>query len=444
MPRLVRVLLFALALALVVHTTVRAQEVQIPMDESGQLTVLDEGLEARLDLFPATQNFREARLFRQPEGTYVLVIQSMRDGTIVQERRALTESEVAALRQRITAAISAVNLRPAIDQSGRVSLLWTAAGLSLLAYGPSLVAALDIQEDTPAGTIVLLSGAAGFFVPYFATRSNPVSASSAALSRSGALIGYAQGAALASVIGGEHTSRRALASAGLALSIGEALAAYRFATSTGLARGAGETMTFGSLYGAGFGLGTSVLLVGDDFDEPAVRLVSALGLAGSVLGTFAGYRLTRIENQTRGDARILSTAGTLGLLVGGTFLTITDAEEGTVTASALMAGAAAGLANGYLLTRGRDFSKSQGNFVALGSLAGGLVGAAASNVVGAGTEADAVLTTLGSVVGFGAMYVGYRTDAMERAGRSVELSAAPFLEPIHRRIRPAFRLRARF
>lgn len=444
MMPLLRILLLVVAFAFAVLTTVRAQEVQIPLDESGQLTVVDAALESRLALFPSYENFREARLFRQGEGAYVLVIQYVQDAAIVQDRQMLSDAEVESLRERITQALTAANVRPALDQEGRVSLLWTAAGMSLLAYGPSLVAVLDINDETPAATVVLLTGAAGFFVPYFATRSIPVSAAAGALTRSGSLIGYAHGVALAALLGGERLSERGAAGAGMAVSLGEALAAYHFATSTGLARGAGETMTSGSLFGAGFGVGTAVLLLGEDFDDEdtSIRVVSGLGLVGSALGAFGGYRLTRIERYSRGDARILSTAGLLGFETGTALVAITESESARPIVGMVMAGTAAGLVSGHVLTRGRDFSTSQGNFVALGTLAGGLVGAAAANVVGASTATDAVLTTLGSVVGFGAMYYGYRSDALDRAGRSLDLSIAPTLDPVNRSVRTTFRLRA--
>lgn len=419
-----------------------AQEVQVPLDEAGEVFVIDAPMEARLNLFPAYGDFREARLFRQPDGSFVLVIQYEDEETIVQDREVLADSDVAALRARVSQALVEANVRPGVDQAGRVSLLWTAAGMSFLAYGPSIAGALEIEDETAAGTIVLLTGAAGFFVPFYVTRSLPVTRAAAALTRSGSTIGYLHGVALAAFVGGENTSLQGVLGAGLAVSLAEALGGYRFATATGLRHGSVETMTAGSLFGAGLGLGTAALVLGEDVDDDdaSIRTLAGLGLAGSVGGAYVGYRLSRAENYSRGDARVLSTVGLLGFEAGAALLEIADVNRTRPAAGLLIAATTAGLATGHLLAHDRDFTSSEGNFIALGTLAGGLVGAATSNLVGGSTAANAALTTLGSFAGFGIMYVGYREEAARRADRSVNLSLAPSFDPVNRSIRPGFRL----
>ncbi|MEX0599070.1 MAG: hypothetical protein WD205_00425, partial [Rhodothermales bacterium] len=338
MRRTLKRLSVAIVLTAATFSQVRAQEVQVPFDEDGRLTVIDADLEERLDLFPAYDAFREARLFRASDGSFVLVIQYAEDGAIVQDREPMTASEVSALRERISQAMAAANIRVDLDQEGRVSLLWTSAGMSLLAYGPSLVGLLDIENETAAGTIVLLTGAAGFFVPYYMTRSVPVSRPAAALNRTGATIGYLHGVALSALVGGSATSSRAVVGTGLVVSLAEAYAGYRFATSTGLSHGSVETMTAGSLFGGAIGLGTAVLVIGEDFDDgdAAIRTLSGLGLAGSLGGTYAGYRLTQSENYSRGDARVLSTVGLLGAEAGAALLEVADVRQARAGAAVMI------------------------------------------------------------------------------------------------------------
>lgn len=404
-----------------------AQEVQVPLDERGQLQVVDAELADRVGLFQEYTVFREARLFRGSDDAFVLVIRYQRDGEIVQVRQDMTAEEVSALRLQVSERLAADIVRPTLDHEGRVNLLRTAAAMSLLAYGPSLVAVLGIDEGAAAGTISLAAGGAGFFIPFYATQHRPVTRAAASLTTNASLLGYLHGMAAAGLVGGEYTTAEALAGAGLAASLGEAVLAYRLATSTNMTEGSAALMLSGGVFGAGFGLGIASIALGEgvDEDDTAIRVVSGVGLLGSALGAYAGYGLAGMEAYTRGDVRVLTTAGILGTYTGVAIAALADIESTRAGASLLVASTASGLAAGRILTRDRDFTRSNGNYVALSTTAGGLIGMAVATATDASDKVTAVLGTLGAAGGFATMYRGFSDDAARASRGSLELSVLP-------------------
>jgi hypothetical protein len=174
---------------------------------------------------------------------------------------------------------------------------------------------------------------------------------------------------------------------------------------------------------------------------------------------WAGHQLAHAERYTEGDARTYLNAGLLGAQVGGSILSLTESPSesprfvaGTLTASAL-----GGLAAGTVLLRDRDFSKSEGNLIALGTYAGGLMGSALAAVGESEEDGAFVLSTLGSVLGFGISVGIFAEDAERRAttaASALDLRITPSLQAPRtpaagpsswtRSVRPGLTLRASF
>jgi len=84
----------------------RAQEVQVPVDEAGRIQVITAELARRLGLFAEVEGFREARLFQLPDGTFLLEITSGRGNQLQRDRRPLSAADAAAFRSDLTARAS--------------------------------------------------------------------------------------------------------------------------------------------------------------------------------------------------------------------------------------------------------------------------------------------------------------------------------------------------
>jgi hypothetical protein len=410
---------FLLAVALLLAApAAQAQEVQVAFDEAGEVTVIDAELRERLGLFPEVDGFEEARLFRQGEGAYELVIRYAEGGRSLREQRALSAEEVEALRRRVRRARGAGSAPPderAPLEGGRYRFLAATTALGL-ADVLLLVAATGPEDEEAITAAALLGGTAGFFVPLLLTRDATVTEAEATLTGYGGFQGIGHGVLLSVLVsGGEVDGRGTLALMG-ALSATEAVAGFRLARATDMRGGTAETMTAGGLYGTSTGAYAGLLVTGGEGNGES-RIPAFGSLAGSVLGAYGGHRLARAAGYTQGDARIFGTAGLVSTQLAGAALVVADRnpdEDARVSAGALLAGTLGGLALGHRLVRGRDFGVAQGNIAALGALAGSLAGGAVGIIADANEETSVVLSALGSVGGFAGTYFTYRGEAQAR------------------------------
>ncbi|HEX7070837.1 MAG TPA: hypothetical protein VF190_08520, partial [Rhodothermales bacterium] len=439
--------LFALAVAL--STPVLAQEVQVPLDESGRLMVIDVSTEGSEEVFPEYRGFREARLFQTAENEYVLEILYRPDDAVLRDRKPLTAEEVRAFRARVQEALGLVEPgSDALDQSGRARLLRQVAVTSFLFYGPALPVMLEL-DDEAATAVYLGTASAGFFVPYFLTRNAPVTHGAATLSRVGAAQGALHGLAIPSLLAGSDVSGRALFGWSAVGSAAEAYLGYKFGIVHATGRGEAEMIGSLGLFGAIAGLGMGGILSvapdddliepqpdrenegevrfydDDDFIDKNVRIFSGATLVGSLAGMYAGYALAHTEPYTRGDSRVLTTLGILGVNAGILAIDLSNTNNGRVGSAMIVAGTVAGVAAGRLLTTERDFTAAQGAYVGLAAAAGGLAGLSAAAILDATATTAYVLGTTGAMAGFGLMYAAF-SDNARAASASRDLGALDF------------------
>lgn len=464
LPRLVCLAVLWMLLACI--GPVHAQEVQVPLNADSTLYTLDAELEQELNVFPEVAGFQQAVLYRQSDGAYELVIQYREGARTLRQRRTLTASEADTLRRRITEALQASGTRARLNQEGRTDLL-TATTLLGIAEGGLLAGALAGEDDgSLIAALPLLGGGLGFFIPLAASQNATVTEGAAALTGYGGLQGYGHAVQLVGLVGGDDADGRFTSGFAALLGATEAALGYRIGSRTGWSGGTAEMIAYTGTFGNLIGLGAGLVVVGSDDDVEGafdagkrVRVISGLSLLGSVGGMWAGHQLAHAERYTEGDARTYLNAGLLGAQVGGSILSLTESPSesprfvaGTLTASAL-----GGLAAGTVLLRDRDFSKSEGNLIALGTYAGGLMGSALAAVGESEEDGAFVLSTLGSVLGFGISVGIFAEDAERRAttaASALDLRITPSLQAPRtpaagpsswtRSVRPGLTLRASF
>lgn len=405
------VLIMAAALLAGVPGVATAQEAQVPLDEEGQVTVVDAALAQRLGLFTEYENFGEARLFRTGAGSYELVIQYTDDGQMLRDRRNLTEAEVSELRARISSQRAAAIGQQGVDQEGRYKLL-AATTLLGAVEGALIPAALDVQSERVYASLPLFGAAAGFGVPFMLTRNRSVTEAEATMTWYGGLQGLVHGALAAVLVRGDAVSDELLSGSMALMTAGQAGLGYALADRWAIEAGTAELMGFGSFFGTGVGFGTSALIMGDNFDGDAARLTAATGLIVSVAGSSLGYHLGQRERFTQGDARLVARFGSFGTQLGINTLVVLDDFGTRLGAAVLVGGTLAGLEAGRRLVTGRDFTRGQANIVWLGSFAGLLLGSAVGIAADANEETAYTLSTLGTAVGLGLTYALYADEAL--------------------------------
>lgn len=463
-PRLVCLATLCLLLGCV--GLAHAQEVQVPLDADSTLYTLNAEVEQELNLFPEVTGFQEAVLYRQSDGAYELVIQYREENQTLRQRRTLTAAEVETLRRRITEALQTSGSRVNLNQEGRTDLL-TATTLLGIAEGGLVAGALAGEDDgSLVAALPLLGGGLGFFIPLAASQNAPVTEGAAALTGYGGLQGYGHAVQLVGLVGGDDVDGRSTSGFAALMGATEAAFGYRIGSRQGWSGGTAEMIAYTGTFGNLIGLGTGLLLVGAEDDVEGafdtgdrVRVISGLSLLGSIGGMWTGHRLAQSTRYTEGDARTYLNAGLLGTQIGGSILFLTDSPSesprfvaGTLTASAL-----GGLAAGTVLLRDRDFTKSEGNLIALGTYAGGLIGSALAAVGETEEEGAFVLSTLGSALGFGISIGLFSADAERRASTAtsaLDLRITPSLQAPQtpasgasawtRSVRPGLTLRASF
>jgi hypothetical protein len=136
-------------------------------------------------------------------------------------------------------------------------------------------------------------------------------------------------------------------------------------------------------------------------DQARAILMTGAGFGGYALGRL--YAGNAPYNVTAGDVSSLWIGAAIGATAAGTALVEADPRKETV-ALGLLAGGLAGtwLADRFLVRR-YDHTRSEGNMLALGGVAGGLMGVGVGVLVAGEAEREGAVTlgfaTLGAIAG---------------------------------------------
>jgi hypothetical protein len=411
--------LAALVLTLGAAVPVAAQDAQVPVDRDSSVYSIAPSLRDAAGLFPDVTGFEGAELYRMEEGGYELVVRYRARGQVRRERRSLSAEEVRELRAQVSRAVE-VQAREgtrSFTQEGRYGLT-AATTLHGLAEGGLLAGALGV-EGSGAATLVLVGGATGFFVPLFATQGARVTEGEADATFYGGLQGYAHAVQLAALFAGDDADGRGTAGLAVLLGAAEGTAGYLTARRNDWTGGHAEMITYTGTTGNLLGLAVGTAVLGEEDpgnDEGQTRVLGGTSLLGSLAGMYLGHRLGRTDRYTEGDARIYFQTAAQGANLMGSFLSVDEFPDARASSLLLTGATVAGGLLGRRLVRDRNFTGTQGNLVALGSVAGSLLGLAVT--LESDETATAIAQSLGSAAGFGVTYGLLEGDARRQAGPS--------------------------
>jgi hypothetical protein len=399
---------------------VDGQDIQIPMDERGEVTKIDEGLERRLGLFPEYKDFLEARLYRDSEGEYWLEVYYRAEGEIRRDRKSILPGEVEEFRRKVSRRMREVPPERPVDVSGRSQFLRGTMVVSTGFYGWAVPMALGVGDSKLAVALYMLTAGAGYFLPFQLTENMEVTEAASALSFYGATRGIVHGISLDLLLLGENATARGMVALGLVGSVAEAIAGFAAADALSISAGSASVLGTCGDFGLGYGLGTAHLL--GQLEDSSGRAAGGSMLAGSCAGLLGGMVFANQQHFTKGDASVFTTSGLLGAYVPLSIVDISGADDAKVYTASAMAGAAVGLGLGTHLVRGRDFTAGEGTIINLGTTAGGLVGAGLAYLFSSESEDSRklylALSSLGALGGFWTTYRSFSADARERASSS--------------------------
>jgi hypothetical protein len=378
-------------------------ETAVAFDSAGKIRTLTPPIVARLQLgapaWPVSGEFVEARLFAVSSGGHVLVVERAA-GRL--ERYPMSADHAAALRFAIDNA-TATSGSPVSEttadvesQPARGSFVRNQMALTWGLYGPLLAA---LADDPKAGTaLILLGTGASYFVSTALSRKTVVTRAQNHLSTDGAFRGMGLGMGTLLVIAGDDAGGRAYAGAGLVGALTGQVAGFNLGKR--LTDGEAEATTAISTYAAATALGLTGAsgLIDEESDaRAAVGAIMAAGGIGYALG--ARYPRRARYTVTRGDIQILATGAILGIGAGATPFINDDFDYRGFFASTTV-GMLAGL---YLAERNwvrpYDHATREAAETGLGMGAGALMGAGIGVLSDAGAQMMIGLMTGGGVLG---------------------------------------------
>jgi hypothetical protein len=406
----IRIWPFAGLLLLLFAAPLAAQEVQVPFDDAGRVETIDTRLARRLGLFvDEYPGFREARLFRTADSTFVLEVTAEREGRTVRERVPLSAAEADALRRQVMARLAQQAPAAALDQDGRPLLIAGTTLLGLGFYGWAVPVALDVDDGRGAVAAYMLTAGSSFLVPWLLTKDQPVSYSMAQLSLYGGTRGIMHGALLYGLVnGGADTDERGAIATAMLTSVAESFAGYHWARSSAMAPGTAHTIGNGGDLGMAWGG-----LVADLVDTNT-RGGSALALVGAGAGLYAGQRLAAKRDYSWGDAEVMRTSALVGVLDAVAVASLFDTDDSATYSAAALIGSAAGAYLGDRLVRDTDFRVGESLLLDFGTFAGAALGLGGAYLASS-DDSDERLYLMaagaGASIGFGAMYAFLAPDA---------------------------------
>ena len=358
----------------VLHLHLYSQERQIPVDSANNIKIIDKELEKSLGLFPEYSSFEEAKLFQVTDTTFVLEIYYLKKGDLVKDRQYLTKQQLDEFRNRIQEKTLQKSLKFAINQEGRPLFIGATTALSVY-YAIGFGSYINASDKVKAAIVPLTMGA-GFFLPFYLTMNIEVTNGMANLAAGTGVLGIGLGYSL-NTFADIDLDRSESFIFPTILSISGLLGGASYAKANKISEGKADAIASMSFIGAPYFLGLTYVLFGDKVtsDQLAGGFILG-GIGGAFLGNFLSNKI----DFAPGDAGVLpdfgifTTTTILGAAEMGAILLALEIENPRTNVGLLLLGAAlGGLRGGYLASK-YDFSNAQGNYIALGTFGGTLIG----------------------------------------------------------------------
>ncbi len=365
---------------IVVSFHLYAQQTIVPLCD--KLEFVSAGMEKKLQLFTEYEDFQQAMLYKDGDN-YILEIVYKDDEVFKIDRKAFTQVELDVFCEKINQSENLDKLLN-LEQNGRTELLISSTVSGLAFYGLATPVALNIQNSRPAVATYMLVGGSSFFIPFLLTDDKKVTRSMARAYSIGTGTGIGHGLIIKNILStsGKYTysqeDRQIIIpiATGLAESVTFTLLTNKYNLSVPNVGMIGTGGVWGSAWGASVGdLFTSST---EDYKSETAK-ISLGALLGSGAGMYLGHQVyKKTPNMTNGDVIVTNTFGILGGLYAATAIDLaidinTKSDEKIILGS-MTAASIGGMVYGLKHIKGYHYSTSEGAYVGLSEIAGGLLG----------------------------------------------------------------------
>jgi hypothetical protein len=383
------------------------QEVQVVFDSAKTIQVIDQDLEKKLNLFPHYPHFLEARLFKEPDSSFIVEITSFENGQLIHDRIPKTALDVRAIREDVDERMGSGTIKSTLDQSSRSKFMVWETLLSVFCYGPAVVAGISPDNGGEGAGLELIIGGLGYLLSSVLTENAPMTDGESSLALGGAFLGAGHGILIDEVLSNGNTDRE-LAPFGALVSVAETGIGYAIASKNNMTEGTADIIRYGGLFGMYDGAGLALVVN----NSPSTSLWTGMSLAGSAAGFALGSVMANNQTYTRGNASAVLTAGIYGTFIPAAIYASAiswNSNTNPTTALALMgvAGNVGSIILANSLMSDRHFSTAEGTSVILGTTAGFLIGLGVAYIITSGNQVSVtpweftLPMVIGSAAGFG-------------------------------------------
>ncbi len=425
----------ASALLLITAACLRAQliqvETQVAVDASGTVLEITPDLRSRIGLFAEVEDFIYAKWFRSNDSTFILEVAFHKNGVLTRKRSRHGAPELQAFRQDLSERLFKLARPTAMDQSGRTGLIVGQTLMGLSFYGWAIPSLFDLEQDRHVLAAYMLVSAAGFTLPYYLTRNQPVTASQSMLTFYGSTRGILYGLFMKNILAPHAESSPSKVGPSVLASVAGSAAAFHLAGKYKLSIGNAELTGVMGDFGIGLGAATAHLadLWKHDSKKSAAHATMLIMAAG---GLGVGSWLSQRESYTRGDAYVMRMSGLLGAqCLTSLAAAISGKKEKSYTIGAVL-GATLGIGMGDRLLAKQNFAFSEGVLISCGHIAGGLLAGGLTYLLDTQDRYDEVTylstTALGSLAGHVLLYKAFanRRNQQAAAWDRLQIGLAPF------------------
>lgn len=333
-------------------------------------------------LFPEVKGFIRAFVLETKEG-YVLHLLYEREGKRYHETRFLSKSEWEELRRAV-----ATERGIGGGGEGRLRLVTHGTIYGIFLYGVQTARLLEIEENRYRVGLWMLGAGAGFGTALHLTRDYHRGSGFAKMLTTGSYAGLYYGMLPDTwldqrpphgVLVVPKPDKRRILGAMLGVPAGMWIMS-RLCKNREITDSEADATFLGAWAGVGYGLATAYLANAEERSE-LLRKRMYLGATATLLpvGGFLAYRLTHERALSSGQVWMASLGGALGVYSGATLVRLLDGKEvgesGKPYVWAMSLTFPVGVTALYRLTRDEAYSQTRAGIVAVGTVAGGLVGA---------------------------------------------------------------------
>jgi hypothetical protein len=400
-----------LLLCVIASFTVFGQKTTVPL--CNKIEIVNADLEKKLNLFSEYEGFQQALLFKENDDLYILEIIYKPKEVFQVEQKPLTKVELDAFCEKINQSENIENVL-SLDQNGRTEFLIssTISGLGFYAWVTPI--ALQIENGRPRIATYMLIGGSSFFVPFLATKNRKVTTSMARAYSIGTGTGIGHGLILRNLMELNNeppydyakSDRRLLISA--VMGMGEGLGLMALANKYDLSVSNVSMIATGGVWGAGWGAATGSLFLSQNDDNDAeIRKTNIPALIGSGAGMYLGHKVfQKMPNMTNGDILVTNAYTILGGVASATIVDLAvdfnNDNDVKFLMGSMTAATIGGMAYGLYRTSDYDYTTSEGAYIGLSEIAGGLLGIGIGYLVMADnfeSETALVSATVGATAG---------------------------------------------